>query len=295
MKLRVAVTGGSGRIGRALVRELFSRGHDVINLDRMPDEQSEARSVLADLGRREDVEPALRAVDAVCHLGEIPSAHGTIAPEEVFSQNVRAGSVVMQTAADLKLRRAIYTSSCQAYGLWDHPRGAPKFLPMDETHPLSPHNAYALGKAAMERYARLVAEQHGLSVAAFRLPWVASDEYSDAWTQSLRREPDETDGFATYCHVSDVVRAYALALENPRPGFEVYHFSAKEILSLYPLAERLARHHPDYPKLPADWPAFKSPLITDKARDHFGWEPCWNFLDFYRARFGEPSACFSDR
>jgi len=164
----------------------------------------------------------------------------------------------------------------------------PQGLPMDETQPVHPHNAYALSKVANEAYARLLAEREGLSVAAFRLPWVVGHDYDDAWADSLRPPPARTDGFATYIHAADAARGYALALEHPRPGFEVYHFSAKEILSLHPLAHRLKDHHPEYPPLPADWPAFKSPLLTGKLREHFGWEPGWNFLDFYRQRHGEP-------
>jgi nucleoside-diphosphate-sugar epimerase len=125
-------------------------------------------------------------------------------------------------------------------------------------------------------------------VAVFRLPWVVVDDYSEAQVTHLRQPPPRTDGFATCIHAGDVARGYALAVENARPGFEVYHFSAKEILSLYPLAKRLREHHPDYPPLPADWPAFRSPVLTGKLREHFGWEPKWNFLDFYRQHHGEP-------
>ena len=246
-----------------------------------------ARFVFIDLARRELVQPVFETIDAVCHLGEIPNVHAGLSPDEVYAQNTRAGAIVLQTAADLKLKRVIYTSSCQAYGMWEGSATTPAKLPFDETQPLRPHNAYALGKAAMEAYAELVAEQSGLSVAIFRLPWVPVEEYSDRQAEYLREPPTRTDGFATYCHVNDVARAYALAIENPRPGCEAYHFAAAEILSLYPLGARLAAHHPAYPKLPADWPAFKSPLITNKAREHFGWEAKWNFLHFYRRAGGE--------
>src|SRR3954465_7082704 len=146
--MRVAVTGGSGRIGTFLVRELISRGHQVFHIDqRYPSDMSSgATFVFAHLGRREQVQPVLERVDAVCHLGEIPNVHAGVSPEEVFAENTRAGAVVMQTAADLKLSRVIYTSSCQVYGLWDRAVARPVALPFDETHPVAPHNAYAMGK-----------------------------------------------------------------------------------------------------------------------------------------------------
>src|SRR5439155_23947143 len=116
------------------------------------------------------------------------------------------------------------------------------------------------------------------------------EPYDETQAAAMRAMPDRTDGFATYLHATDAARAYALALEHPRPGFEAYHFSAAEILSVHPLAGRLAEHHPDYPPLPSDWPAFKSPVLTTKIREHFGWEPAWNWLDFYRKCHVEPPA-----
>jgi nucleoside-diphosphate-sugar epimerase len=289
--MRIAVTGGSGRIGSAVVKEFVERGHDVINIDRRQAEQPIARFIFADLAERQQVQSILEQVEAVCHLGEIPNVHASMSPEEILALNVRVGATVMQTAADLKLSRAIYTSSCQAYGLWEPPLlTRPQRLPFDETHPLAPHNAYALSKATNETFSRMVSDRHGLSVAIFRFPWVPVGDYSPSWEATLRELPTQTDGFATYCHISDIARAYALAIERPRVGCEVYHFSGAEIMSLIPLAQRLREHHPDFPPLPANWPAFKSPMLLDKAREHFGWEPKWNLLDFYRQRHGEIEA-----
>ncbi len=192
----------------------------------------------------------------------------------MLSENVRIGSTLLQTAADLKLSRVIYTSSCQVYGLWDQPFGAvPKYLPFDETHPLNPHNVYALSKATNESFAKLVAARQGTSTAIFRLPWVPHWDYSPAWDEELQKKPKITDGFATYCHVTDVAKAFVLAVENPRPGCEVYQFSADEIWSIVPLAQRLREHHPDFPSLPNDWAggALKSPLITQKAAPGSFW------------------------
>ena len=285
--LRIAVTGGSGRIGCEVIKALLARGHSVINVDRRQADNPLARFAYAQLGQREQVQPILEQVDAVCHLGEITHANVGLSPEQVLAENVRIGSTVLQTAADLKLSRVIYTSTCQVYGLWESRAGiVPMCLPFDETHPIRPHNVYALSKATNESFARLVASQHGVSTAIFRFPWVPHWDYSQQWADALREKPTSTDGLATYVHVTDVARAYVLALENPRSGCEVYQFSAAEIWSIYPLADRLRDHHPDYPPLPRDWPALRSPLITQKAREHFGWEPAWNVLDFYRRQYG---------
>jgi len=284
--MRIAVTGGSGRIGSEVIKQLLAAGHQVINIDRRQADEPLTRFAYANLAQREQIQPTLEHVDAVCHLGEIANARVGLSPEEVLAENVRIGSTVLQTCADLRIGRVIYTSSCQVYGLWDHPVGAPKCLPFDETHPIAPHNVYALSKATNEQFAQMVARDHGTSIAIFRFPWVPHHAYSKAWGDSLRQKPTTTDGFATYCHVTDVARAFVLAIEKKRDGCEVYHFSAAEIMSIQPLAQRLAEHQPSYPSLPNDWPPFRSPVLTHKAHEHFGWTPRWNLLDFYREQHG---------
>ena len=166
----------------------------------------------------------------------------------------------------------------------------PQFLPMDETHPLSPQNAYALSKASNEQFARLMARDYGLSVAAFRLPWVVGhpgDGYHHRLLQSIEKpEEQRREGMRTYIHASDVARACALAVENPRPGFEAYHFTAAEVASAEPIRDVLIKQWPDLPPLPSDWPKYKSPVLMEKARQHFGWEPQFNLMDLYRQKHG---------
>ena len=123
-------------------------------------------------------------------------------------------------------------------------------------------------------------------MAVFRFPWVPPDSFSPQWAQTVQQKTGRRDGFATYLHASDAALAYALAIESPRGGFDAYHFSAADVLSFEPLAEQLEKHWPGAPRLPADWPKFKSPMLNNKAREHFGWEPAWSFHDQYRSHYG---------
>lgn len=286
-KLRIAVTGGSGYIGSRLVRHLWDLGHTVINVDQRAPRDNTVKYVYADLRQRAQVQPILENVDALCHLAEIPGVRTHLSAEEHFIHNTTVGAVVLQTAADLKLKRVIYTSTCQVYGMWGDPVFPPKFLPLDETHPYQPSNVYACAKVANEQLAMMLSRARELSVAIFRFPavwWRGTENGAEfGWFDGMFQG---TDGCGVYVGLHDVARAYGLALENPRPGCEAYHFSAPEILSSVSLSQVLEKQTPGFPKLPADWPGRKSPLNCDKAKEHFGWTPEFNALDVFRKHFG---------
>jgi nucleoside-diphosphate-sugar epimerase len=270
---RVAVTGASGNVGGFVARELIARGLTVINLDRCPGPESTIPAHLVDLRDRDAVQRALSEVDAVCHLGEIPNLCG-LPPAQVFAENTAAGANVLQAAADLQLKRVVYASSIQYYGFCGKASAVPRFLPMDESHPPQPQQAYALSKVANESYARLVAEQQGLSVAAIRLPWMSNWKLDGSEDLSFLDRPTETAyELGTYLHVRDGASAFAAALLAPRPGFEAYNVVAPNALTNRPLADVLREAHPTYPTLPAHWPALRCPYVDAKFREHFSWAP----------------------
>lgn len=287
--MRIAVTGGSGRVGAAVVRELVDRGHSVVNLDLRQAQEPIARFVYLDLRQREILQPVLEQMDVVIHLGELPGVNGR-SHQEVYTTNTAIGAAVLQTAADLKLRRVIYTSTCQVYGTWGGANLPPVTLPMDESHPLRPQNGYALSKVANEAFSRLMSEQTGLRVSAFRLPWVFLDVEPDRiyrWLSRPRRGPSLEMG--TYVHTSDVARAYVAAIEADLDGWRVYHLSADDVALSSPLPTMLRDLLPEYPPLPADWGDFASPLITARARDELGWVPQWSIREAYPPLVGELS------
>lgn len=285
--LRIAVTGGSGGVGRYVVRYLCERGHTVINIDRKAAPDLPARFVYMDVRRRELLQPVLEQVDAVVHLGEIPHA-GVLPHDETFAHNVACGSTVLQTAADLKLRHVIYTSTCQVYGPWGGPLVAPVTLPMDEDHPVQPQNTYALSKVANESYCRWVSRDSGLRVSVFRLPWVVrSEEHTIRWLERDRGQRTH-EGFGTYVHGQDVARAFEAALLRNLEGCRTYHLVANDVMTRQPVREMLETTYPDYPKLPADWPPYKAPVTCERARQELGWEPQWSVREEFARRIGRP-------
>src|SRR5262245_20564536 len=83
---RVAVTGGSGKAGRFVVRELQERGYDVLNLDWISAGDAGAHFMHVDLTNFGETIDALSGCDALVHLAAIP-APGRRPAEATFREN----------------------------------------------------------------------------------------------------------------------------------------------------------------------------------------------------------------
>jgi nucleoside-diphosphate-sugar epimerase len=84
---KVAVTGASGKAGRAVVRTLLERDHDVLAVDVVPAAGSATPSLLADLTDFGETVECLAGVESVVHLAAIP-ASGIRSDETTFRTNI---------------------------------------------------------------------------------------------------------------------------------------------------------------------------------------------------------------
>lgn len=166
--MKILVTGGAGFIGRHLVEQLARSNADHIvaldNLHRaMPGQFStgvEFRE--GDIRDRAAVEGAMDGCEIVFHLAAQSNVMGAVADADyAFSSNVAGTYHVLQAALKARVKRLVFTSSREVYG-------DPKRLPVRETSPLRPKNAYGTSKTAGEAYCGLAARE-GLDTAVLRL------------------------------------------------------------------------------------------------------------------------------
>src|SRR5919198_2556707 len=152
----VIVTGGSGKLGRACVRDLLEHGYEVTNIDLVPpreDRCPHVRADLTDFGQALEVLAGVDerpAADAVVHLAAIP-APGLVPNAEVFRVNTLSTYNVFEAARRLGIKDVVWASSETVLGLpFDTP---PPYIPVDEAYPGRPESTYSLSKLLGEAMA----------------------------------------------------------------------------------------------------------------------------------------------
>lgn len=283
--MRVLVTGGSGRIGRAAVRELLAHGYEVVNADRMRSPDTEVatepgyRFIQTDLGDVGQVAGAMSGCSAVIHLGAIPQPYGH--PDEVvFLNNVGATFATLQAAMLLGVRKAVFASSISALGTaWAPEPFAPLYAPVDEAHPLIVKDCYGLSKEVDERTAEMFHRRTGMQVVALRFHWVAYQEEAREMAAKLRDNPRYNDWWRLlwgYVDVRDAATICRLGIEADGLGFEPFNVTAADTLSDTP-TEVLIREHAPSVEIRQPIPGTATAFSIDKARRLLGWQPKYSW------------------
>jgi len=165
--LKVLVTGGAGYIGSHVVLALCEEGNNVVVLDDLSTGNREAvdkralfiqGSTLND----DDLSKGLNDVDAVIHLAAFKAAGESMIHPEKYSYNNITGTITLLNAMVKQgVNKFIFSSTAAVYGY-------PKYLPLDENHPLEPINYYGFTKLEIERILKWYGELKGLRFAALR-------------------------------------------------------------------------------------------------------------------------------
>lgn len=280
--MRVVVTGGSGKAGQWVVRELASAGHEVVNfdLDRRTDlalPGEFCRVQLTDAGRVYDALAQFRP-DAIAHLAANPAPSGQ-ARIDVFDNNVVSAHNVLQAAGDLGVQRVVYASSEMATGLLTD-GVVPKQIPFDESERRPSPNAYALSKYISEVIAETLVLAHpetawvGLRINNV-IPPDDYEKFRDEWSDPSRSMAN----FWSYIDARDVGTAYRAAIEGDSTGHEVCLIAAADTRARRSLRDLMAEYYDGYADFATDYTDPQSAFDCTKMRRLFGWTPTHSWRD----------------
>jgi nucleoside-diphosphate-sugar epimerase len=171
--MRILLTGGTGKVGRAAVQVLVAAGHQVTVIGR-----TQGISIAGAAYEPCDVNDydALRRVtqgnEAIVHLAAIPNPVGTPG-REIFRVNNLGTFHVFEAAAECGVGRVVGASSINAFGFFFGDHSFPiDYLPIDEDHAGLATDAYSFSKQIMEATGRYFWERDRISGVMLRLPGV---------------------------------------------------------------------------------------------------------------------------
>lgn len=272
--MRIAVTGGNGRLGTVLIDLLLRQGYTIHNLDWSPPKQPRPSGDFyhfqqIDLTQLAAVQQALAGCEAVIHLAAFPGPQFE-PPGLVYTNNSIASYNILQAATALGLRKICLASSVNALGGVGSRRGHFAYFPVDENHPTYNEDDYSLAKWVMEAqadsFARRFPEATISSLRFHALP----DEPPEL--SSVFHAPEDGSARALWgwTLISEAARACLLAIEADFHGHEVFFITAPTTASSIPSLE-LARH--TFPEVPVqgDLSGRRSFFDCSKAVRLLGW------------------------
>jgi nucleoside-diphosphate-sugar epimerase len=284
---KIAVTGGSGKAGRVVVRDLAEHGHEVLNIDLTPSPDSYSpeapipflRADVTDFGQALEAlggGETLPGIEAVVHLAAIPSpVHAT--PDQVFRTNATSTHAVFAAAQRLGLRRVVWASSETTLGLpFDRP---PDYAPVDEAH-VYPETSYALSKVVGEELARQFSRWSAIPIIGLRFSNVMIREDYERFP-GFQDDPHLRKwnlwGYVDESHVAQSVRR---ALEADVSGANSFIIAAADTVMRRPSRELMQEVYPGVPV--ADQVTGNDTLLDiGKARKALGYDPSFSWRELF--------------
>lgn len=284
--MRIAVTGGSGKLGRSVVRRLNQDGHEVTNLDLTgPKSRGFTQIDLRNYGHVLDALLGLDdrhgGVDAVVHLAAIP-APGLAPDAATFENNMLSTYNVFQATRRAGIRKLVYASSETVLGLpFDVD---PPYIPVDEEYPARPESTYSLVKHLEEQMAvQLTRWDPELSIVALRFSNVMDPDDYEAFPAfdadaSLRKW-----NLWGYIDGRDGAQGVVKALEYETPGFEAFIIANADTVMQRSSASLAAEVFPAV-TVTKELGEHETMLSIDKAKRLLGFAPEHSWRDYHSLR-----------
>lgn len=227
----ILVVGGAGYVGNILVRKLLASGARVRVLDKLIFDHGSAIAgileepglsfVHGDMCEPADLEPALEGItDVVLLAAMVGDPVCKKYPDLARAVNEEGAKRLFETLSGRGIDRFVFTSTCSNYGLRTTDD------PANEESELAPVSLYAETKVEFERFILEHAPEVDFAPTILRIatayglsPRMRFDLTISEFTRTLTIGEEllvyDADTWRPYCHVADISRAIAMALDSP--------------------------------------------------------------------------------
>lgn len=296
---KVLVTGGLGFIGSNLARRLVGLGAEILLVDVLAPEyggslfniegiEDEVRVNVSDVRDHHSMGYLVQGQDILFNLaGQTSHMDSITDPATDLEINCRSQLSILEACRQFNPEiSVVFASTRQLYG-------RPRYLPVDEEHPLHPVDVNGINKMAGEWYHILYHELHGIRSCALRLTNTygprmrvrdARQTFLGVWIRRLLQgRPIEVwggDQLRDLTYVDDAVDALLTVVSDERANGRVYNLGGEPPVTLADLGQRLIKLNGGGELVFRDFPAEREPIDIGsfyadygRIRAELGWEP----------------------
>jgi nucleoside-diphosphate-sugar epimerase len=262
--MRIFFTGGSGKAGRHAIPYLLEQGHRVTNadlvkldhpgVDNLRVELTDAGQVfnaLSAYANFNELEPGtgVPRYDAIVHFAAIPCI--LIRPDnETFQINTMSTYNILDAAVKLGIRKVIFASSETTYGIcFADGVKKPDYIPVDEEHPVIPHDSYAMSKVVNEVTARSFQARSGIDIYALRINNVIEPhEYASQFPAYMADPSKRRRNIFAYIDARDLGHMVECCLKTDGLGYQVFNVSNDDMSVNLTTSEVIETYYKDIPQ-----------------------------------------------
>jgi nucleoside-diphosphate-sugar epimerase len=270
---KVVITGGSGMLGKWVVKHFVDQGYEVVNADTQKPADSLCPTLIVDLNNLGEVYGLLQGADAVVHLAAIP-AMNIKTSEVTFQNNVMSTYNILEAAAGLGIRKAVIASSESSYGIvFAVNRFGPQYVPIDEAHPQLPQDSYGLSKIVNEQTADMFHRRTGIQVVSLRLGNVIDPQAYERFPTFIN-DPEQRDRIMwSYIDTRDAAVVCQLAIEADGLGSVALNICADDTSMAVNSNELMAARYPEVADFRQPINGHETLLSNEKAKKLLNWQP----------------------
>jgi UDP-glucose 4-epimerase len=268
--MKILLTGYSGFIGTNLISK-FSNSYYFVTLNPI-------NKTRIDILKKDELND-LEEVDTIIHLAAKTSISNSISnPYEVYYTNILGTLNVLDYAVNRGVKNIINLSTF-VYGI-------PKYMPIDEGHPVNPHTPYNKSKIISEKLCEYYSKDNGLNIVTLRPfniygPKQKSSFISIAIQKMFRHEPVKLSKPGTqrdFLYIDDFLDLIAKILNDFPKGYNVYNVGYGQSFSLEKTIEILEtitniKINTEYDSSIRLNDIIEMRADIDKVKKKFNWEP----------------------
>ena len=300
--MRVLVTGGSGRFATFMVRAL-QKDHEVVLASRTKPSGDLAAFpwIEADLNDWNDCQKIVADMDAIQHLGAVPSpsdapgyndrrrAMGlTEVPfDATMKTNIIGTYYLVKAAVEAGVQTMVMTGSNCAFGHGFRVSDEPfpiKYLPLDEEHPSDVQDSYSYSKLAGEELLAWFTRAYGIRTYVTRPAGICPPERLENMAESCDSCTDWSDWMWGYVASEDLAELQCMLMEqaDDLPAHDVFVANGLDSTLIEPSLQVIEKHRPELLSVAHGMNGYSAFFSTTKAQRMVGWAPKHSWRDYLK-------------